>query len=130
MIYTICYVSSASHTIQEDELNSLFESTKTLNHLNSITGILLYLEGNFLQILEGEERQLKSLMEKIEMDDRHHNIIIILNKKNKVRIFKEYNSGFSIIKSKSNLADLKTYLYQNNSPYAKPVSRIIEPFLL
>ncbi len=130
-MYTICYVSSARVDITEDELTALFRTTENNNTSNNITGILLYKSGKFLQVLEGEETVLKSLYEKIEADPRHNNIFVILNQKCKRRIFENYASRFSIVKSKEELQTIETYLNQiEESPNLKYVKGLLEPFLL
>lgn len=130
-MYTICYVSSARVDITEDELTNLFGTTENNNTRNDITGILLYESGKFLQVLEGEEAVLKSLYEKIEADTRHNNIFVILNQNCKRRIFENYASRFSIVKSKGEIQTIETYLNQiEDSPNLKYIKGLLEPFLL
>jgi hypothetical protein len=124
-------VSSARMDITEDELTALFRTTQNNNTGNNITGILLYKSGKFLQVLEGAESMLKSLYEKIEADSRHNNIFVILNQNCKRRIFENYASRFSIVKSKEELQTIETYLNQiEESPNLKYVKGLLEPFLL
>ena len=130
-MYTICYVSSARVDITEDEMTNLFGTTENNNTRNNITGILLYESGKFLQVLEGEEAVLKSLYEKIEADTRHNNIFVILNQNCKHRIFENYASRFSIVKSKGEFQTIETYLNQiEDSPNLKYIKGLLEPFLL
>jgi hypothetical protein len=117
--------------ISEEELTDLFGTTENNNSGKNITGILLYESGKFLQVLEGEEDVLKKLYEKIEADSRHNNIFVILNQKCKRRIFENYASRFSIVKSKEDLRNVETYLNQiEDSPNLKYVKGLLEPFLL
>jgi hypothetical protein len=130
-MYTICYVSSARVGITQEELTNLFGITEENNSAHNITGILLYESGKFLQVLEGNEVVLKNLFEKIEADSRHNNIFVILNQKCKRKIFENYASRFSIVKSKEELQTIETYLDQiEDSPNLKYIKGILEPFLL
>jgi hypothetical protein len=130
-MYTICYISSARADITENELTQLFGTTENNNTGKNITGILLYESGKFLQVLEGDEQVLKSLYEKIEADSRHNNIFVILNQPCKRRIFENYASRFSIVKSKEEIQTIETYLNQiEESPNLKYVKGLLEPFLL
>ncbi|AVI51245.1 blue light sensor protein [Pukyongia salina] len=130
-MHTICYVSSARSNITQDELTHLFDFTVENNTLMNITGILLYESGKFLQVLEGEESLLKKLFAKIEVDSRHSNIFVILNKKSMYNIFADYASGFSIVKTKEELASIESYLDQiEDAPNVKYIKGILEPFLL
>ena len=130
-MFTICYVSSAYPGITEDQLNELFTTTQKNNTASNITGLLLYQSGKFLQVLEGDDDELKNLYEKIEQDSKHNNIFVILKQKCKRRIFENYESRFSIVKSKEDLRTIETYLNQiEDSPNLKYIKGLLEPFLL
>tara|TARA_R110000851_G_scaffold157058_2_gene299744 strand:- start:30785 stop:31252 length:468 start_codon:yes stop_codon:yes gene_type:complete len=132
MTYSICYVSSESGELKENQLEQVFSTTKINNGNEDITGILLYYYGNFLQVLEGEKETLLTLFDNIKKDKRHKNIITIFNKQNEHRIFEGYKSGFSIVKTKSDLKNLKEYLNKNKdeTPFSKSVLGLLEPFLI
>jgi hypothetical protein len=57
---------------------------------------LLYIEGDFLQVIEGEEDVIISLFEKIKIDSRHKGIICVFNEKVKERQFSDWSMGFHI----------------------------------
>ena len=130
MIYTICYLSSANYTLNIQDLENIFKITLKNNIQNSISGILIYAEGNFLQVLEGEELALKALFQKIKSDKRHHNLITLLSKKNKDRIFESYQSGFSIVAKKADMKSLKNYLkfLNDNMLDANHLISLLKPF--
>tara|TARA_R100001369_G_scaffold91925_1_gene134804 strand:- start:210 stop:608 length:399 start_codon:yes stop_codon:yes gene_type:complete len=132
MVYTICYISSESSDLKENQLEEVFSTTKINNGSEDITGMLLYYYGNFLQVLEGEKETLLNLFENIKKDKRHKNIITIFNKQNEHRIFEGYKSGFSIIKTKSDLKNLKKYLNKtkDTTPFSKSILSLLEPFLI
>lgn len=64
--------------------------SKHSNNEDDITGILLFSEGNFFQVLEGKKEKVLALYEKIKLDDRHRNIIKILSRE----IHKEAYDGY------------------------------------
>ncbi len=70
------YISTAP-SLSRDEVNAILESSARNNPANGITGLLLYNGRNFLQLLEGEEGELVSLMVKIEHDPRHTGISML-----------------------------------------------------
>lgn len=80
MEYAICYVSTASGSFEEAEIKSLFEKWKEKNGEEDVKGILLYSEGHFFQVLEGEKKKVLTLYRKIEQDERHGGIIQVLGK--------------------------------------------------
>jgi len=70
------YISTAP-TLSHDEVNSILASSERNNPVWDITGLLLYNGRNFLQLLEGEEENLVSLMLRITEDPRHSGITLL-----------------------------------------------------
>ncbi len=81
MHYAICYVSTASNDLEEQEIHQLLEETEENNNRRNLTGILLFSEGNFFQVLEGEEDIVRGIFRQIQDDPRHHNILKIFSRK-------------------------------------------------
>lgn len=80
MEYGICYVSSATDQFKEKYVEDFMYDISLENNANNIRGILLYSEGNFLQVLEGEKSKILKLYSKIEQDPRHKGIIQIVGR--------------------------------------------------
>lgn len=78
--YAICYVSNVHKDLDINEIKSLLSSWKERNNRNEIKGILLYSEGNFFQVLEGEKKKVLELWKSIKQDSRHYGIIQILGR--------------------------------------------------
>lgn len=132
MEHSICYISKEVISSNDLGYSNLFQSLLKFNTENSITGVLLYNEGFFLQVLEGEKETLQNLIQQIQRDSRHKEMLIILDKPIKDRIFKEYITGFSIIENTQAIQDLNTYLSLNHSgeEYPDNIRFLLEPFLL
>lgn len=64
------------------------------NVKNSITGLLLYSKGTFLQLLEGEDLMVNKVMKKIQKDKIHHSIIILVDALAEARMFPDWSMGF------------------------------------
>lgn len=111
MFYAICYVSSVNESLNSDDLQTLFEQTQATKNANNISGILLHNAGNFLQYIEGEEESIKELYYKhIELDDRHHNAIVLFENRIKDPYFLEYQAGFTSVMHKNSTQKLIAYL--------------------
>ena len=93
-MYHIIYISTASHAMSQCNLLELLEKSRAFNQANNVTGVLLYSEGNFIQILEGEEKCLKNLYHRISMDSAHHRVITISEGEAPAREFSEWSMGF------------------------------------
>ena len=94
MLYSLVYVSSATKPFSVDELRTLLERTRANNTRRSISGMLLYKDGNFMQALEGEEATVKGVYGTIAQDPRHTGAIMLLKGPIETRAFAEWSMGF------------------------------------
>ncbi|WP_281990754.1 BLUF domain-containing protein [Aquimarina aggregata] len=94
MFLTISYVSSASEKLTIEDIEMLMIDTKVNNNRNNIRGILVYIDRNFFQIIEGEYHKTMSLFQSIQRDNRHYNILKILETKSLHRKYKRFNSNY------------------------------------
>ncbi len=94
MRYAISYVSTASRSISEAEIETLLNQSLVSNKKNNIAGILLYSDGNFLQVLEGEKEKVTQLYENIQADERHHSVLKILGREISEVLYEGYASNF------------------------------------
>ncbi len=129
MRHAISYVSTANPNLNEEDIENLFKQVNEFNSHHDITGVLLYAETNFFQLIEGEEDVVKSLYSQIEKDSRHNNIIKFVDKPVDNPAFDGYISRFVTDTTKINSKNLKDYLHHIEvlDPKAqKAVTRVIE----
>lgn len=130
MLRTIIYISNAVKLFDERHLNKLFYQSFQNNIHKKITGILLYNEGTFIQILEGRQEALNNLFKIIHHDKRHNNITKILDRRIGERLFKKYRTGFNTLNNYRQMDGLETFLSKcNNSSHAHVVLALLSPFL-
>lgn len=91
----LIYASSAVKPFSSDELLDLLEFSQQNNLKNDITGILLYKDGTFLQVLEGPEDKVNEIWKRIQQDDRHQGLIVIQKESISEREFNEWLMGFA-----------------------------------
>ncbi|WP_407303412.1 BLUF domain-containing protein [Acinetobacter sp.] len=75
----MCYASkktSNDETILKD-LRDILSEARDFNTQYQIHGVLYYADGYFFQCLEGEEKHIRMLLEKLEKDSRHHAIVLL-----------------------------------------------------
>lgn len=77
MLYQIVYSSESVMPMETDELEQILEHARLSNSIHGITGVLVYAEGSFLQILEGDKETVEKLMEKIRRDLRHESVTVL-----------------------------------------------------
>lgn len=63
--------------MQSEDLQELLEHARSRNGTQGISGALVYTDGMFLQILEGERAKVQALMATIRKDVRHENVIVL-----------------------------------------------------
>ena len=63
--------------MQLEELEEILEQARRNNESRGITGALVYVDGVFLQILEGERGTVEALMDKISQDVRHETVTVL-----------------------------------------------------
>jgi bacteriocin-like protein len=82
------------------DLLGLLQECRENNAGSAITGMLLYYKGTFLQVLEGDEKIVDTLVEKIRKDVRHTNIHIINRKTIERRQYADWSMGFKQVSNK------------------------------
>jgi len=72
-------------------ISDMLEKAKKSNRQNAITGCLLFHQGYFIQLLEGNKTAVKSLFKKISDDKRHHDVRLLSTEEAPTRIFSEWS---------------------------------------
>jgi len=67
------------------------------NDRENVTGILVYHDDAFLQVLEGDETSVRKIFKRIEKDPRHAGLATLRSQKSfgERRIFGEWSMGFA-----------------------------------
>lgn len=76
-MYQLIYVSSATETFTRDKFLDLAFTMSSDNAKSGITGMLVFKDGNFMEVLEGEESAVKALFSKVNHDPRHTLVSVI-----------------------------------------------------
>ena len=93
-LYFLIYVSIASRELSEPELVELLELSRANNMRDDITGMLLYKDRRFMQLLEGPESTVCATYARIARDARHHDATILLEGETTERDFDDWSMGF------------------------------------
>jgi len=99
-MYYILYLSAGTTWFDEKELKSILTISNVNNRRNNITGLLLYSLGNFIQLLEGTESDVRATFQKISLDNRHKGITIVSSGRLAERNFPQWAMGFKTLSSK------------------------------
>ena len=91
----IIYRSTAKGAFDEEELTRILAASREKNAALGITGVLLYSEGTFFQVLEGEAAAVDDLMARIAGDSRHGEIVTIVREPIARRSFADWTMGYA-----------------------------------
>ena len=96
MLVELLYCSvSVAPKLTDEDLNHIWASARRRNLAEHITGMLIYHRGEFVQILEGENKSVANVYEKfIGSDLRHTAINKVQENTISHRSFHEWSMGF------------------------------------
>ena len=103
-MFFMVYVSSAVTPFTHSELTDLLEKSRVNNAALDISGMLLYKDGNFMQVLEGDETAVRALYDKVARDPRHRGVLVLLQGTLAERQFPDWSMGFRDLKAADALA--------------------------
>lgn len=71
MLAQLVYTSNRKSNCTEKEIENILDSCKKNNPSLNITGVLLYSDTKFIQLVEGDYKLITALYDKIKTDPRH-----------------------------------------------------------
>lgn len=93
-MYYIAYKSNAATSMSDQELVELLMKSRNNNIRLNVTGLLIYHNGSFIQVVEGEQSVLEALIDTIAADERHTKFKIIGQGNIPERFFSHWAMGF------------------------------------
>jgi hypothetical protein len=96
-MHYLVYTSTANFPLTASDLRRLLEPWRENNARAQITGVLLYSEGQIMQVLEGEADALHALFATIAADARHRNVTKLADGHAQGRAFAEWSMQFRTV---------------------------------
>lgn len=117
--------------MSEEELDALVEKAKKKNLRLGVTGMLVYYDGSFIQILEGAEDVINDLFQTIKKDRRHDNVIIIDAEYIEHRSFSSWQMALKKLSLNDLIKypELKSLLNLSDSKKNATLSQLVKVFL-
>ena len=94
--------------MSEDDLVFLLKQARARNESQNVTGMLLYAEKRFLQVLEGDQTDVDDIYESILNDGRNTGNVVYVKKEISEREFPNWAMGFRHLK-KQDREDLEGF---------------------
>ena len=107
-LVSLVYVSASVRLFGESEIAEILAQSHRNNGRAGITGMLLYRDGNFLQVLEGPDAAVESTLQRIRNDERHRGILVMRKDKIESRAFSEWTMAFKKVGS-AEMQDMEGY---------------------
>lgn len=114
-LFSLIYVSTATQEFSQPELLELMNKSVANNAKRGITGMLLFKDMNFMQVLEGPEAEVRAVHQIIMRDPRHKGLITLIQEPQKERQFAEWSMGFRNLNDPQ-LRGLSAYSEFMNTP--------------
>jgi len=111
MRFAISYLSTANRDLNQEEVAELLELTQIRNNNAGVNGLLIYSDGNFFEVIEGEESKIKALFENIKEDPRHRNIMMVFEKNIDKPLFDDKEANFISENTKHRQMEVENFLY-------------------
>ena len=90
----LIYVSAASWQLGQKEIDDILGTARRNNPAQGVTGMLLYIDLGFFQILEGPPQGVEKIYAQILQDKRHTAQRILVDEKVDERLFSQWSMGF------------------------------------
>lgn len=90
----LLYLSNAKPELKQAELDKILEVSRKNNPSRDITGLLVFANGVFIQVLEGPSSEVTNLFETICDDTRHQEVAMLGEYVGQERIFSKWSMGF------------------------------------
>jgi hypothetical protein len=87
----IMYKSIPSDDIVKNQFQKLLQKSQDRNQLHDITGYIFLSKKKIIQLIEGDDVLIDTLYNLIKIDERHFNVMTIIDKKIEKRTMKNWN---------------------------------------
>lgn len=95
-LHELIYISDAAHAMQDPDLRELLDQSRRKNARLQVTGILVYYQRKFMQLIEGDKAPVLALFDTICTDRRHSNVLNVWDHPISERNFAEWSMAFTV----------------------------------
>jgi Sensors of blue-light using FAD len=92
--YQIIYSSRATQPMTEADLEAILVDARQGNEAKRVTGALIFVDGHFLQIVEGDKPTVLGLMANIARDTRHADVTVFSELEVEAPMFRTWSMAY------------------------------------
>jgi hypothetical protein len=100
LVHCIYCSASTKDAFSPADLAALLAECREKNAKAGLTGMLLYSDRSFFQVLEGDRPVVEALLEKLTLDKRHERVTKIILEPIEERAFAQWTMGYPRISRK------------------------------
>ena len=119
-IKQLVYSSIATQAFNTEQLQQLLQKAREYNQSQQITGMLLYRQACFIQVLEGPANHVDNLYARILTDQRHENLLLLYQSAVKQRYFADWAMAFNADES-DQIDGFSDFLHPYRSKHEKQI---------
>ncbi|QPK61850.1 BLUF domain-containing protein [Methylomonas sp. LL1] len=94
--HQLIYTSRSAFEFVETDLLNILNKAQSANYQHRISGLLVYHAGKIMQMIEGDEADIKNLFANIRRDSRHTDVTVVLETDSPKRCFATWAMGFAM----------------------------------
>ncbi len=87
-------MSKAAEDISYTDIEEILKISRRNNDRDDVTGLLIFHDGYFLQLLEGAEKEVRNTLHKIIDDDRNYSVKVLTETQSGERLFEDWSMAF------------------------------------
>jgi Sensors of blue-light using FAD len=100
LVHCIYCSASTSGTFGPSDLSALLEKCRTSNARCDVTGMLLFQNQSFFQVLEGDRSVVEALFDRLALDPRHKRVTRVILEPISERAFASWTMGYPRVSEK------------------------------
>lgn len=93
----VSYMSNQANVLSEKDIEKLLFQVREKNKRLAITGLLLLIQGKFIQYIEGPQEEIEKVYVKIKQDPRHNDLLLLDKGNLKERQFNDWSMAYKKI---------------------------------
>lgn len=98
-MYYLLYASTAVERLSDEQLEDLLKVSRQNNAAVSVSGMLLYFDGSFIQYIEGEKSDVLTLFERISADPRHFGLFVLDQGELDAKALPDWKMGYTRLRA-------------------------------
>ncbi|MFV3407052.1 BLUF domain-containing protein [Bdellovibrio bacteriovorus] len=93
-VFHLVYFSKAAEDLSYTDIREILEVSRRNNARLGITGLLIFRDGYFVQLLEGDEAPVRDVLTAIRDDDRNYSVKVLIEAIGAERLFPDWSMAF------------------------------------